>query len=192
MQTFYDKYRNPGKYSQCGEEGIINEALRRINPTEKTAVEFGAPDWTYCSNTAHLAELGWSVRMYDFQPHDPRVEKIEITTENINQVVGNPTVLSIDCDGPDAILWEAYEGTPAIVVIEIDSSLKPSMYQQPAKHNGPSYPVMVELGIKKGYFLLCHTGNCVFILNKYRDLFPEIIGDGLENSELYFNKSHVR
>jgi hypothetical protein len=45
-----------------------------------------------------------------------------------------------------------------------------------------------ELGIEKGYFLLCHTGNLILIDAEYRGLFPEIVGDGLTNADEYFNR----
>jgi hypothetical protein len=43
------------------------------------------------------------------------------------------------------------------------------------------------LGISKGYFLLAHHGNCIFVHNVYRELFPEIVADGVENSADYFS-----
>jgi hypothetical protein len=57
---------------------------------------------------------------------------------------------------------------------------------------GASYKTMVELGIEKGYFLLAHTGNLVFVDKQYRKLFPEIQGDGLKNADLYFNRSWLK
>jgi len=53
MLTFAAKY-GWSKYSQNNEDGILQEIIRRINPKEKTAVEFGCPSFTYCSNTALL------------------------------------------------------------------------------------------------------------------------------------------
>ncbi len=188
MLTFAAKYAR-NVHSQNGEDGIIEECISRIMPDIHTAVEIGAPTWNFCSNTAYLAEKGWDVTMYDIFPNDPRVINKEITPENINQI-GNPTVLSIDIDNNDYHVWKAYDKNPVIGIIEINSSI-PSNIDMIPGDRGASYKSMVELGLSKGYFLLCHTGNCLFILNKYRDLFPEIIGDGLSNSELYFNKSFL-
>ena len=51
---------------------------------------------------------------------------------------------------------------------------------------------MVELAIEKGYFLLCHTGNLVFMDKQYKKLFPEIKGDGLKNAEQYFKRDWLK
>lgn len=201
MLTFAKKY-GKNVFSQFGEDGIIEECLRRIDPKEKTAVEFGAPSWEFCSNTAYLAEKGWDVRMYDIDHNaDPRIKQAEITPDNVNFIVNSPSipsVLSMDTDGPDYRLWAAYRGDwqafgePDIVIIEIDSSVAPPKEQFPFElHQGASYISMVRLGLIKGYFVICHTGNIIFCLKKYRHLFPEITGDPIKDHELYFNTSHL-
>jgi len=187
---FFHKYKSKGKYTQFGEQGIIDEIIRRIKPKKKTAIEFGAPTWEFCSNTAHLAEHRWDVRMFDIDPKDPRITKREITPDNVNELK-EPTLLSIDCDGPDFWLWFAYGWHPDIVIIEIDSSVGPSTWQLPMNGKGASYLPMVTLGEMKGYFLICHTGNLIWVLSKYRDLFPEVTGDPVADSNLYFNTDHL-
>ena len=86
-------------------------------------------------------------------------------------------------------LKEVYRGK--IVIIEIDSSFPP---EQPGfnKEGGSSYYEMVRLGIEKGYFLLCHSGNMIFVDNEYRKLFLEIVGDGIENANEYFKRDWVK
>lgn len=172
-------------HSQNGEDGIIAEVLKRAKMNKGTAVEFGGADGFFCSNTALLRENGWKVFMYDLRACPPYVEEKVITKENINELPAC-NVLSIDVDGEDLELWQAYKGKPDIVIIEINSSLPP-MTRHYSKERGSAYVNMVTLGIEKGYFLLCHTGNLIFLLDKYRPLFPEIIGDGLKNHEQYFN-----
>jgi hypothetical protein len=57
---------------------------------------------------------------------------------------------------------------------------------------GASYRAMVELGLSKGYFLLCHTGNLVFILMKHLKLFPEVDNySPIGHWEKFFNKSFL-
>lgn len=185
MLTFVKRYGG-GKYSQEGEAGIIDECINRIGLIGGVSVEFGAPTREYCSNTFHLPDW-WIKYFYDVDPSDPDVIKKLITPENINELPAC-TILSMDTDGEDLRLWQAYKGLPDIVIIEINSSLDPMM-DHFSSTKGASYISMVKLGIEKGYFLLAHTGNCVFVLHKYRNLFPEIIGDGLTNWPLYFNKS---
>lgn len=179
-------------FSQNGEDGIIRECLSRIKPDLLRACEFGGADGIYCSNTGILRSSGWQVDMYDLNACPPYVMKCMITPDNVNEVLRPCSVLSIDVDGLDYGIWEAYRGQPDIVVIEINSSYRP-MSGEPKNDpvKGTGYHPMLCLGIAKGYFLLCHTGNLIFILNKHRSLFPEVIGDGQINYELYFNTSFL-
>lgn len=187
MLTFAQKHAH-NRYSQNGEDGILNECIVRIQPHFDHAVEFGAADGEFCSNTLNLYHHKmWDVVMYDLVANPPLVEAKEITPENVNEIP-DCSVLSIDIDGNDYLVWMAYQGKPDIVIIEINSSLPP-MREHFTKDRGASYITMLKLGIAKGYFLLCHTGNLIFILNKHRHLFPEIEGDGINNYELYFNKN---
>jgi hypothetical protein len=171
-------------YSQNGEDGIIQECINRIGLRKGVAVEFGGADGFFCSNTAALRDVGWNVFMYDLQA-SKYVEQRTITPENVNELP-KCDVLSIDIDGNDYAVWREYEGKPAIVVIEINSSYKPGVYIINDPAEGTTYTPMVELGMSKGYFLLCHTGNLIFIDRKYRELFPEVAKDGLQNPEDYF------
>ncbi len=194
MLTFRKKYEKPGKYSQNGEWGIILECLERIKPNRYWAVEFGAPDFYYCSNIAELEDFGWDLQVFDIDPKDPRVIKAEITTDNINKVFdnslyeGSPTILSIDVDGQDYHIWKAYKGRPAIVIIEINSSFIPGIEEIPGDR-GASYTAMVKLGMEKDYMLVAHTGNLIFVDKKYSSLFPEFAwGDALKMPALYFKR----
>lgn len=192
MKSFYDKYKFD-TYSQNGEDGIIQECLKRIHATgidttKFVCVEFGAADGKYCSNTALLAEAGLPSFMFDINPPPGSdVMKAEITPENINAYIPQCNVLSIDIDGNDYNVWKAYDGKPDIVVIEINSSYNPyvSLPVSDLQH-GTCYRSMVKLALSKGYFLIAHTGNLVFLLDKHRALFPEMVGDGLANPDDYF------
>lgn len=174
--------------SQNGENGIISECLKRIQPEIKVAVEFGAPDMMYCSNIHPLSYFGWPCHYFDDNSEAPGVTRKLITPENINDLP-DCSVLSIDCDGVDYELWKAYKGQPDIVIIEINSSFAPTIDHY-SPEQGASYKTMCELAAQKGYFVLCHTGNLVCVLNKHIPLFPEIgNGDAVTNYSLYFNTS---
>lgn len=190
MLTFVKKYgRNV--YSQNSEDGVIEECISRMMPKkyEQNAIEIGAPTWTYCSNTAYLADKGWLVDMFDIEPNDARVRKMEINEDNIN-LLPDSFVLSIDIDNNDYHIWKERRYKDDLVIIEINSGIEPVLDMIPGTQ-GASYKSMVELGISKGYFLLCHTGNLIWVLNKYKDLFPEVTGDPLKDHDLYFNKSFL-
>lgn len=187
MLTFYNKYKG-GEFSQNGEAHLIDEILRRINLTKGKAIEFGCPVVEYCSNICHLPEPDWRKVYFDISPNDTRVIKAEITPENVNEVIQTCNVLSIDTDGPCYNIWKAYKYKPEVVIIEINSSIQPTSDSPVGSFTeGTAYKPMCELGLSKGYMLVCHSGNLIWVDNKYSKLFPEIEGDPIKDWQLFFN-----
>lgn len=193
----FDQYRRD-QFSQNGEDFLLEETFQRIGIKQGKYCEFGASDGIFCSNTKYLADQGWAGKLIEVDLSHAKAlidntmgKDIElyfgpVTVENVNDLVPHDiNLLSIDTDNEDYNLWNAYKGQPDVVVIEINSGIPPDEIVVPG-NRGASYRAMVMLGISKGYFLLCHTGNCIFVLNKHREQFPEIVGDGLENAEDYF------
>lgn len=205
MLSFLHKYSSPGRYSQNGEAGILNEALRRIGIAKGHCVEIGANDGYYCSNTAELIEQGWTGLFVeaDYELYKRcfqnwsfiggvRSQCARVDEKNINAFVDERCdVLSLDTDGSDYQIFRGLKAKPKIVIIEIDSSYPPDVIAFNSDGAG-TYRNSVELGIEKGYFLLCHTGNLIFVANEYRDLFPEIEGDPLIDIDLYFNRRWMK
>lgn len=202
MLTFNNKYMN-NRFSQNGEDGIIAECLHRMNIETGTCAEWGAHNGVWCSNTAALIEKGWAGFLMEadyylfleckgrHQYNDKvRLGLISVTNKNVNDIIDKEyDLISIDTDGGnDYQCFRSMKHIPKILIIEINSSFPPGVWHV-SEEKGASYKAMVVLGIEKGYFLLCHTGNLIFVRNEYLELFPEIVGDGLSNSELYFNKS---
>lgn len=71
--------------------------------------------------------------------------------------------------------------------MEVDSSIPPN---DPSFNSdgAAGYFRGVELGLEKGYFLLVHTGNLIFIREDFKHLFPEVKSrHPLIDSEFYFN-----
>lgn len=193
----FDKYR-VDEFSQTGEDGLLDEIFKRLKVENGKFVEFGAADGIFCSNTRLLLENGWSGKLIEADPARAKAlidntlgKKVEIyfgpvTPQNVNSLVPSElNLLSVDVDCDDYLIWNAYRGQADVVVIEVNSSIAPPEIVIPGTR-GASYSAMVMLGLSKGYFLLAHKGNCIFILNKYRDLFPEVEGDGVVNADLYF------
>ena len=200
MRSFHDKYK-ADVYSQTGEDGILDEIFRRLKIIKGTFCEFGAHDGKFCSNTRHLLEQGWSGRLIEANLEyskalidntigmDVELYFGAITAANVDELLpAQLDLLSIDIDNDDFHIWNAYRGQASVVVIEVNSSIAPPEIVIPGVR-GSSYSAMTMLGLSKGYFLLTHHGNCIFILNKYRDLFPEITGDGVVNSVEYFSRA---
>jgi hypothetical protein len=202
MLKFRDQYRKNITYSQNGEEGILIEVFTRLGIDKGTCAEFGAHNGKFCSNTRYFLENGWvgtlieaspalSLELIDNTRH-LRVKVITntfVTPENVNRLLPPKLdLLSIDCDGPDYDIWEAYTGHAKVVVIEINSSYPPDSI---VRDEGTSYKPMVELGAEKGYKLIAHTGNLVFVANEYAEWFPDVLGHPIKDADLYFDKSFM-
>jgi hypothetical protein len=205
MLSFLKQYARDYVFSQNGEEGILLECLNRMFFTVNKghAVEIGGADGRFCSNTALLLQQhGWS-GLFVESDYDLYLKSKEnwdnlrlpvrhqccyVDGNNINAFVDEACdLLSIDTDGHDYEIFDGLKAKPKIVIVEIDSSLTPD-YSKFNDDGGANYFAMTLLGITKGYFLLCHTGNLVMVHEDYRHLFPEIQGDPLVDVELYFNR----
>lgn len=205
MLSFVNKYAKNEKFSQNGEEGILQECLRRFDILSGEAIEIGANDGAFCSNTALLAERGWGclfveaewplyLKCFDRWSRYPNVRSqcSRVDGRNINAFVDDSCdVLSVDTDGGDFEIFRGLQAKPKIVIIEIDSSIPPDQGGFNAD-GGAGYWSMTELGLQKGYFLLAHTGNLVFVDEQYKNLFPEIGGHPLLDYEEYFNRGWLK
>lgn len=204
MLSFLHKYAG-NVHSQNGEDLIIQECIKRIPIVNKFCVEIGGNDGQWMSNTRLLIESGWSGLFVeaDYSLYQKcvanwagrnrvRAQCSRVDAKNINAFVDERCdLLSIDVDGADYLIFEGLKAKPKIVVVEIDSSLSPE-FASFNNDGAANYFAMALLGITKGYFLLCHTGNMVFVDEKYRYLFPEIEGDPLTDIDLYFNRGWIK
>jgi hypothetical protein len=203
------------RHSQNGEDGVIEELLRRLDIREGWVVEFGAWDGAHLSNTLSLLERGSGFRAVYIEGDAERFAQLERTAGRFDgrivpirafvqpdgdaslgalldsiRIPGDFELLSIDVDGIDYQIWEgltAYE--PKIVVIEVNSSVPPHEDQiHGPGRQGSSFNSMLKLGRAKGYTCVCHIGNMVFVRN---DLLPKVDlhRKYLESPELLFSPS---
>jgi hypothetical protein len=206
MLSFLNKYAG-NVHSQNGEDGITQECVRRIGIPRAAGhvVEIGANDGYWMSNARFWVEWGWSAKLVesDWNLYLQCKENwrnfvyvycqcSHVDGRNVNAFVkDNCDLLSLDTDGGDYDIFNGLQAKPKIVIMEIDSSIPPNQ-QGFNSDGGASYWTGVELGLQKGYFLLCHTGNLIFVDEKYRHLFPEIEGHPLIDYEKYFNRAWLR
>ena len=154
-------------YSQNGEDGIIVEIFRRLEISNGTACEFGSADGYWFSNIRNLMDQGWTGVQLEAK-HGQFV-----TPENVNELVpAELDLLSIDIDGNDYACWQAYNGSAKVVIIEINSGLPPDK-DHFTEITGSNFSIMCKLAKSKGYELLAHTGNCIFVQREYIKLFPD-------------------
>lgn len=191
-------------YSQFGQDGII-EKIFSIIPMPKdrlpVAVEFGAWDGVFASNTCRLLrECNW--RCVYIEPDPVRFKKLnENHGKNSNAVLINKFIqlknedsldhilngtgsvpkdfelLSIDIDSCDYYIWESIsEFKPKVVIIEFNPTIPVDYdYVQPPDfsiHDEHSLGSLVKLGKKKGYELICCTDtDGIFVDSKFFNLF---------------------
>lgn len=163
-------------YSQFGEDGIIEEMLRRLGPDAAgRCVEVGSSG--EIGNCYLLAERGRPTLFVDADREavcrlmgrfaGPRVAFVcaRVTAENVNEIVPADTaMLSIDIDGVDYWVWRAVQARPAVVVVEINWTHRPparvSVPYDPefvwdgSDYHGASLSAMAALGDEKGYMLV--------------------------------------
>ena len=76
-------------------------------------------------------------------------------------------ILSIDIDSYDLAIWKSLKKfKPKIVVIEINSEMgqyKKIIHSPKNRRDGNSFASTVEVAQKKGYLLVSHIGNCIFV-----------------------------
>lgn len=143
------------KFSQNGEDGIIQEILKRLNlknSDRNWCVEFGAWDGIYLSNTYNLVLEGWNAvyiegdesKYRDLLNTIKKHKKIipinafiakdkssKFSLDNLLKQTNVPInfdLLSIDIDSFDLEVWESVNiYNPKIVIIEINSSYPPGI-----------------------------------------------------------------
>ena len=204
---FYNQY-NKNIHSQNGEDGIIEELLKRLNINNGWVCEFGAWDGIYLSNTFNLVkkkfnavfiegdkdkykDLLKTVETYpNIIPVNAFIEhnNTENSLDNILKTTTIPIdfdILSIDIDSYDYQVWKSLEiYKPKIVIIEINSSVKVNNeihIHTPDKYQGTGFKPTYNLGIEKGYTFILHTGNMFFIRNDLFDKLDIKYNDPLEN-----------
>jgi hypothetical protein len=198
------KYRK-NVYSQNGEDGILSELLNRLQIEKGWVCEFGAWDGIQCSNTFSLVEKGFDA-VY-IEARDDYYQKLlqtcrqyknitpihcmvqyegEDILDNILAITPIPEdfdILSIDIDSSDYQVWRSVEKyNPKIVVIEVNSSISPIVedHIHGGEYETTSFLPMLRLGQEKGYTLICHTGNLIFIRNDLK----HVVEDELIQPEL--------
>lgn len=194
------------KYSQNGEDGIIDTIFKRLHIQHGRFIEFGAWDGKHLSNCYKLVEEGWSGIFIESDPNRftdlvrnfssydtitciqtlvgySRQDSLDTIIHQSNQKNNEFDFISIDVDGLDYFIFDAiHTYLPKVICIEVSSGHSPTfpsiLPESIAKNNvGQSIEVISRKGAEKGYFPLCYTGNLFLIKNEYKHLFEDCIKD---------------
>jgi hypothetical protein len=195
----FNKYQSDF-YSQNGEDGVIWEILHRLQllGPDNWCVEFGAWDGRHLSNTFSLVEKNFFKAVY-IEGHAKRYLDLLSTVDLYPQIVpllayvgrvadddlcldkllarteipSSFALLSIDVDSYDLDIFESLQCySPKVVVIEINSSVPPGIiWRHGNGRQGNTFTATCNVAQNKGYTLVCHTGNLIFVRN---DLIVEL------------------
>lgn len=129
---------------QYGEEGVLQEIIRRLKVNKGVLIEFGGYDGIRMSNTRFLAEKGWSGAFIEsdsnlyaqMKKNFRKFPKIHCLKEFITPFVNDPKgvtidhivkkyfprkeidVMSIDIDGLDHLILKQLRCRPKVIIIE--------------------------------------------------------------------------
>jgi hypothetical protein len=199
-------------YSQNGEDGILEELCLRLGLVSGWFCEFGAADGIWASNCRRLADLGWhgvfiegnqtlfEELVASIEKYSPKViavrKYVQITGDDSLDAILAHThipdtfeVLSVDVDSFDWQIWRSLTRyRPMIVIIEVNTALPPDVQQihNPGICQGSSFASTLDLAREKGYTLVCHTGNMIFVRND-RASDVGLHSDELRTPEILFN-----
>jgi hypothetical protein len=184
-------------FSQWGEDGIIEEILKRLkNVSDKQCCEFGAWDGKFLSNTYNLIAnhnyeailIEANVKLFnELNINFPEKKIIKInkfvnfagenTLDNILEKTHfnkDFDFLSIDIDGCDYYIFESLSKfTPKLICIEFNPSIAKEINFVQEKNmkikQGSSAKSIIDLGLKKNYFPIATTNcNIFFIHNNFK------------------------
>tara|TARA_B110000503_G_scaffold64513_1_gene101653 strand:+ start:11981 stop:12640 length:660 start_codon:yes stop_codon:yes gene_type:complete len=167
-------------HSQFGEDGILQYLIETLNLTNKQSCEFGMSGIIF-SNTFNLVEnynwFGVYIERNNIElPKNLNIHLFnkEVEASGLNSLdnILKETkldkcfdILSIDIDNKDYHIWNSLEDyEPNIVIIEINPFLNfDEEYINDGTKFSSSFKSTVNLATKKGYSLVCMSGNLIFV-----------------------------
>ena len=180
-------------HSQNGEDGIVKKLFEVLDIDHGYVCEFGACDGIYLSNTyniyknnsrfipvliepdakqfnemqTNLADIKHKIALNLFvspeRQSDNSLDEI-FDRLNLKDFHEKFRLLSIDVDSCDYEIWQSLENyRPTVVIIEINSEYPPDQEVYPCEPYGASAAIVNKLAKSKGYELVAHTGNLIFV-----------------------------
>lgn len=200
-------------YTQFGEDGIIKELFKDLNINGGVLVEFGAWDGMYCSNTYNLwrdnknfkviliesdtAKYNEMIRLFgnltnvecinaciSYNKDDANSLDNVLSKSKFVDYLDNISLMCIDVDSCDYYIFESIcKYLPKVFVVEAGIGDIYDMYYT-SYTDGCSLKSTTELATTKGYKLVCHTGNGIFVRD---DLMSNIPAGDYTPEKLFCN-----
>lgn len=190
-------------YSQHGEDGIIEEILKRLNEkNDFQYCEFGAWDGIHLSNTCALIKKN-KCKALLIEPNKEKFNELcknfpsdkIIKLNNFVEVEGKNSLdnlleenkfnidfdfLSIDVDSIDYYIFESLKiFKPKVICIEFNPTIPNEVYfvqkNNGSINQGSSAKALIELATKKKYFPVCSTQTNIFFV--HGDFKKDVIGN---------------
>ncbi len=187
------------KFSQWGEDGIIQKIFEIIGTKSKICLEVGAGK-NLDGNVSNLwKNFGWKAILIEGDPEKIKtlepcvnenctivksyIEKDETLGQTIDLIVTNLGIkenldlLSLDIDGNDYYIFENLKIRPRVLIIEFNPTIPyyRDIYQMYTNHSweiGCSVASLKRLAQQKNYTLVALTDvNAIFVEDKYADKF---------------------
>ena len=170
----------------------INNKLKLHNTENYWCVEFGAWDGVHLSNTYNLITKGCKgiyiegdkrkfkelLKTKEKHPNliafNKYISKNYFSENSLDNILSQTEIpidfdlLSIDIDSFDLEVWESLKNYfPKIIIIEINSEYPPGVLKwhsdRNANVNGNSFSATLNVAKDKGYELVFHSGNMIFV-----------------------------
>lgn len=180
------------KYSQYGEDGILEVVFENIGIENHYCVDVGAADGLLFSNVRQFIEQGWSGLLIESDPE--RFKKLSQDSggqfgkgqvrcfnymveptglhslDNLLEKAGAPAefdLLSIDIDGQDYYIWNSLlRFSPRVVVVEYDPEAE-SMFIPPLGGKGQAgWNAMTYVAAARGYQCIAQTQTNLICLRR--------------------------
>lgn len=168
------------KYTQFGEDGLIDAVFQRIGTTNRQCFEVGAADGLFFSNTLRLREEGWQAVLIEaeerqFQKllasYGDQSTCIQEVAKDLDSILDGrlditPDLGVIDIDGQDYWLWHDMElFRPRVMLVEIATQGADNAIPERGGEGQAGLTHIEALGASKGYQLVAETYcNALFVL----------------------------
>jgi hypothetical protein len=196
----YKNYRK-NIFSDNGEDGVIQKLFEDLEIRNGVVCEFGAWDGFVSSNTANLwknkdfsavliesnvqrfAQLKENTKNFlNVECYNYSVSFDQSDSNSIDNILDKSNLLitdtsfalmSIDIDSCDYYIFESItKYLPKVIILETSSGYRPG-HEFFSYTDGCSLTSARLLAEKKGYILVCHTGNAIFVRNDLAIKLPD-------------------